>query len=96
MAEEQVRQQQTQLAHLSRINTAAQMALGLAHELNQPLSAIANCAASALRAIESDRAQWNTVYHCSEADSTRITAKWGDHSAPSGTGAWSGASASIS
>jgi two-component system sensor kinase FixL len=49
-AEEQLRQQQAELAHVLRIATMERLAAGLAHEINQPLSAIANdveaCAAS--------------------------------------------------
>lgn len=41
-AEEHSRQQQAQLAHVSRLSSLGEMAAGLAHELNQPLSAIAN------------------------------------------------------
>jgi chemotaxis methyl-accepting protein methylase/C4-dicarboxylate-specific signal transduction histidine kinase len=41
-AEEQVRQRQAELAHALRISTVGELASGLAHELNQPLSAVAN------------------------------------------------------
>lgn len=40
--EEQVRQRQAELSHALRISTVGELASGLAHELNQPLSAIAN------------------------------------------------------
>ena len=40
--EEQVRQRQAELAHALRISTVGELASGLAHELNQPLSTIAN------------------------------------------------------
>jgi two-component system, chemotaxis family, CheB/CheR fusion protein len=40
--EGQVRQRQTELAHALRISTVGELASGLAHELAQPLSAIAN------------------------------------------------------
>jgi PAS domain S-box-containing protein len=43
-AEEEARQHLDQLAHVSRMFTMNQMASGLAHELNQPLAAIANFA----------------------------------------------------
>ncbi len=39
-AEERVRLHQTELAHVSRISAAGELASGMAHELNQPLSAI--------------------------------------------------------
>jgi two-component system CheB/CheR fusion protein len=40
--EEQVRRQQAELAHVLRTATIEHLAAGLAHELNQPLTAIAN------------------------------------------------------
>jgi two-component system, LuxR family, sensor kinase FixL len=44
-----------QLSHAARTNTIGEMAAGLAHELNQPLGAIANYAEGCLVEIESDR-----------------------------------------
>lgn len=41
-AEEQLTKLRDQLAHLGRISAMGEMATGLAHELNQPLAAIAN------------------------------------------------------
>ncbi len=41
-AEEEARHRDVELAQLSRVSTLGEMAAGLAHELNQPLSAIAN------------------------------------------------------
>lgn len=43
-AEEQVRQHQAELAHVLRLHTMGEMAASLAHEVNQPLGAIANYA----------------------------------------------------
>jgi len=40
-AEEEARQLQERLTHFSRLSTMGEMAAGLAHEINQPLSAIA-------------------------------------------------------
>ncbi|MCA8959493.1 MAG: PAS domain S-box protein [Planctomycetes bacterium] len=39
-AEDQVRQRESELAHVARLTTMGEMASGIAHELNQPLSAI--------------------------------------------------------
>ncbi|VAX14595.1 Tetrathionate reductase sensory transduction histidine kinase [hydrothermal vent metagenome] len=39
-AEERVRSHQSELAHVSRISAAGELASGMAHEINQPLSAI--------------------------------------------------------
>ncbi len=43
-AEQQARQQLSQLAHMQRVSTISEMVGELAHELNQPLSAIADYA----------------------------------------------------
>src|SRR5262249_32844605 len=43
-AEDQLRQHQAALAHVLRVSTMGEMAAGLAHEINQPLGAIANFA----------------------------------------------------
>jgi signal transduction histidine kinase len=43
-AAEQARQHQADLAHVLRLGTMGEMAAGLAHEINQPLAAVANYA----------------------------------------------------
>jgi two-component system sensor kinase FixL len=43
-AEEQAQQRLNELAHVARLSTMGEMVSGLAHELNQPLSAITNYA----------------------------------------------------
>jgi C4-dicarboxylate-specific signal transduction histidine kinase len=55
-AEEEARRHQEELAHVTRVSTMGEMATGLAHELNQPLGAIASFAEGSLRLMESDRA----------------------------------------
>jgi len=50
--EEQTRRHQTELARVARLSTMGEMATGLAHELNQPLSAIANFARGCLRRLK--------------------------------------------
>jgi len=40
LAQEEIRELQEKLAHVARLSTMGEMATGLAHELNQPLSAI--------------------------------------------------------
>jgi PAS domain S-box-containing protein len=47
-AEEQVKQRQAELAHVNRLSTLGEMASSIAHELNQPLTAIANYCDAAL------------------------------------------------
>ncbi|MCI0508394.1 MAG: PAS domain S-box protein [Gammaproteobacteria bacterium] len=48
-AEEQARQHQAEIAHMARLNIMGEMATGMAHELNQPLSAIVTYSDAALR-----------------------------------------------
>lgn len=52
-AEQQARERLDQLAHVMRLATAGEMATGLAHELNQPLSASVTYADICLNMIES-------------------------------------------
>ncbi len=53
--DEQVRQRQAELAHALRIITVGELASGLAHELNQPLSAIANGVEACSRYVRSGK-----------------------------------------
>lgn len=46
-----------QLAHVARLGTLGEMVSGIAHEVNQPLTAIANYANACRRLVESGRAQ---------------------------------------
>ncbi|REK07488.1 MAG: PAS domain S-box protein [Planctomycetota bacterium] len=50
-AEDLARLHQAELAHYARLNTMGEIATGIAHELNQPLTAISNYAESCVRAI---------------------------------------------
>ncbi len=51
-AEQQAREHQQELVHVCRLSTMGEMATGLAHELNQPLSAIANYANGCVRRLQ--------------------------------------------
>lgn len=51
-AEEEARYRQNELIHVSRLSTMGEMATGMAHELNQPLSAIVNFANGCSRRIK--------------------------------------------
>ena len=51
-AEEESRQHLAELSHVARLSTMAEMATGLAHELNQPLTAIGNYAFSGRQVLE--------------------------------------------
>ncbi len=55
-AEHQVRQRESELLHVSRLSTLGEMASGLAHELNQPLSAILNYCTACMQLASADRA----------------------------------------
>ncbi len=52
-AEDLARKHQETLAHSMRVSTIGEMTSGLAHEINQPLSAIANYAQGCVRRLES-------------------------------------------
>ncbi len=52
-AEEKARQTQEELAHVLRVATAGELASGMAHELNQPLTAIVGYASGCDRRLES-------------------------------------------
>ena len=50
--ETHMREMQSQLLHLSRLNAMGQMSAAIAHELNQPLAAIANYTGAAQRTLD--------------------------------------------
>jgi two-component system sensor histidine kinase TtrS len=52
-AEERTLQHQQQLAHVARLSTMGEMASGIAHELNQPLTAITMNARACVRMLDS-------------------------------------------
>ncbi len=52
-AEESEQQHQIELAHMARLNTMGEMASGIAHEINQPLTAIATNAHACMRLLDS-------------------------------------------
>ena len=54
-AEQEAREQRALLAHIDRLNTLGEMAAAIAHEINQPLTAISMYAASATKFLDSDR-----------------------------------------
>jgi len=51
-AEGEARQRQLELAHLHRVHTAGELAAVLAHELNQPLAAIASYSDASLKQLQ--------------------------------------------
>jgi two-component system sensor histidine kinase TtrS len=52
--EEDARQHQVELARVGRLSTLGEMASGIAHELNQPLTAISTNAQASIRLLESN------------------------------------------
>jgi two-component system, LuxR family, sensor histidine kinase TtrS len=56
-AEEKVRRLQSELAHAGRLKAMGEMATTLAHELNQPLSAIASYTQGCIRRLQSGTAR---------------------------------------
>jgi two-component system sensor histidine kinase TtrS len=54
-AEEQQRRHLTEMAHVARLSTMGEMASQIAHELNQPLSAITNYAGACVRRLQDGR-----------------------------------------
>jgi two-component system sensor kinase FixL len=61
-AEERLRELQAELVHVARLSAMGEMASALAHELNQPLTAIINYAQAARRALGSaDDARQGTL-----------------------------------
>lgn len=58
-AEEQLRQHETELAHVLRRSSMGEMASALAHELSQPLAAVVNYANGSLRRL--DRGEMDMV-----------------------------------
>ena len=60
-AEEQARQHLNELAHVTRFNTMGGMVAGIAHEINQPLTAIATNAHACVRLLDSGEDQSEKV-----------------------------------
>lgn len=53
LAEEEARQHRARVAHVARLSTLGEMAAGIAHEINQPLTAISLFAQAGRRLVES-------------------------------------------
>jgi PAS domain S-box-containing protein len=54
-AEDALRHAQMELAHVTRVATLGEMTASIAHEINQPLTAIANSASACLRWLEAQK-----------------------------------------
>jgi two-component system sensor kinase FixL len=60
-AEDEARQMQDRIAHFGRISTMGEMAAGIAHEVNQPLTAIATFAQACQRLIASGNVELQEI-----------------------------------
>lgn len=63
-AEDQAKAQRDEIVHMARVSTLGEMASGLAHELNQPLTSIANYASAALRGLPGGDPRMEPVRDC--------------------------------
>ncbi len=72
-AEEEARQRQNELIHVSRLSTMGEMATGIAHELNQPLSAIVNYAKGCIRRIRTNNGDKEELLSALEQVSAQAT-----------------------
>ncbi len=58
---EEKRRHQKEIAHIARLNTMGEMASGIAHELNQPLTAIATNAFACIQLLEAGQVDKNKL-----------------------------------
>ncbi len=65
-AEEQARMRQADLAHVARLSTLGEMASGLAHELNQPLTAISGYSMAGLEMLQNDNQNIEQITYAME------------------------------
>jgi PAS domain S-box-containing protein len=70
-AEKKVRQHQNTLAHVTRVGMLGEMASGLAHELNQPLTAIASYSDTGLSLLHKSEFQHDKLKHILEQTHTQ-------------------------
>jgi len=68
-AEDQALRHQDDLAHVDRLNILGEMASGIAHELNQPLSAISTYCQSGLRILDANGDRPDKLAHVLEESS---------------------------
>lgn len=72
-SQDNAQKHQADLAHVARLGTMGEMASGLAHELNQPLTAIVNYTRGCVRRLSSENADLPAIvdameHSCSEAE----------------------------
>ena len=69
--EQEAREQRELLAHVDRLNTLGEMAAGIAHEINQPLTAISMYAKSSISFLESKPMNCNRLKEALDKLSTQ-------------------------
>lgn len=70
-AENEARQLRDRLAHVGRVSTMGEMAAGIAHEINQPLTAIASYAEACQRLLRSGKANSEDLLDAMERTSAQ-------------------------
>lgn len=74
-AEQRARSLEARLAHVDRFNVMGEMAAGIAHEINQPLSAIATYSQAAKRILQRDQPGMATLIDvCKKIDEQALRA----------------------
>lgn len=68
-SERRLREHQDELAHVGRLHTMGEMASGLAHELNQPLTAILSYNQACLRLLREEDVDFGSVEHAMQSAS---------------------------
>ncbi|UOG90900.1 MAG: ATP-binding protein [Candidatus Thiothrix sulfatifontis] len=72
IAQQLLADRQQELAHIMRLNTLGEMASGIAHELNQPLSAIANYIRGCELRMKSDECSMKDIADVIQLVSTQV------------------------
>jgi len=71
LAEAESRQHHTELVHVGRLSTMGEMATGIAHELNQPLSAVMNYARGSIRRLKDNPEDTESILQALEKISSQ-------------------------
>ncbi len=87
-AEEEVRQTRERLPHVARMSTLGEMAAGIAHEINQPLAAVATYARACGRMIRSRMT--DATSSCSTRSTGSATRRYAPGRSSIASGIWFG------
>jgi PAS domain S-box-containing protein len=71
--EDALRQRQNELVHVARLSTMGEMSTGIAHELNQPLSAIANYSNGCIRRLRTGNDDKSAILQALEQIASQAT-----------------------